>query len=196
MCDQCWTYFIGLAGKYFCRTCSFNLQFSVREHHMPSASENIVMASMWNFAPQWLKHISAAAMFMATKLVMVVTCLEMIPHLKSHELLITWSCKITWQTKINISSLPQCLWSPILSGLWFTLRRSYLYSHMTLKSRGVARSYDKIKRSPLPQCPWPPNLAEWWHAMMSSHSWSHASNQSRGLVRSCNELSTLYLHLH
>ena len=35
--------------------------------------------------------------------------------IKSHDSLITWSFKITWQTNIIISSLPQCLWLPNLA---------------------------------------------------------------------------------
>ena len=35
--------------------------------------------------------------------------------IKSHDSLITWSCKIIWKTKIITSSLLQCLWPPNLT---------------------------------------------------------------------------------
>ena len=35
--------------------------------------------------------------------------------INSHDSLITWFCKITWQTNIIISSLPQWLWPPNLA---------------------------------------------------------------------------------
>ena len=45
--------------------------------------------------------------------------------IKSRGKLITWSCKwsckITWQTKIIITPLPEWLWSPNLVGWWLTL---------------------------------------------------------------------------
>ena len=123
-----------------------------------------------------LKRISTTTMPMAIKLVIVEWLTpypEMIPPLKSHDPLIRWSSKIMWQNKINISPLPQCLWSPISAGLWLALRGSYPHSQMTRKSHVVGRSGDKIKVSMLPQCPWPSNLAGWWRAMKSSHSKSH-----------------------
>ena len=64
---------------------------------------------------------------------------------KSHDPLITWSCKITWQTKIVIFLLPQRLWLPNLVGRWLTLRGVYLQSHMTFEPSGFARSSDNLK---------------------------------------------------
>ena len=51
--------------------------------------------------------------------------------------MIIWSCKITWQIKTIISSLPQCLWLPYLAGWWITLSGFYRFSH--------ARSRHKLK---------------------------------------------------
>ena len=39
--------------------------------------------------------------------------------IKSHDPLITWSYKIKWETKIIISSLPQCLWPSNVARWWF-----------------------------------------------------------------------------
>ena len=43
------------------------------------------------------------------KLGRMVAYLDRLHPIKSNDPLITWSCKITWQTKIIISPLPQCL---------------------------------------------------------------------------------------
>ena len=53
---------------------------------------------------------------MAMKLGRMVTYLEGLKSIKQHNALITWSCKITWQSKIIISLLPMCLWPPNLVG--------------------------------------------------------------------------------
>ena len=52
---------------------------------------------------------------MTTKLDRMVTYFERFLLIKSHDLIITWSCKITWQTKIIIFPLPRCLWLPNLA---------------------------------------------------------------------------------
>ena len=44
---------------------------------------------------------------MATKVGRVVTYHEGLPPIKSHDRLITWSCKITGQTKFVITPLPE-----------------------------------------------------------------------------------------
>ena len=45
---------------------------------------------------------------MATKFGRMINYLDGFLPLKSYDLLITWSCEITWQTKTIISPLPQC----------------------------------------------------------------------------------------
>ena len=45
----------------------------------------------------------------------MVAYLDKFHPIKSNDPLITWSCKITWQTKIVISPLPQCLWQSNLA---------------------------------------------------------------------------------
>ena len=49
-------------------------------------------------------------MTMSTKLDKGVTYYEGVPCIKSHDAWIMWLCRITWQTKTIIFSLPQCLW--------------------------------------------------------------------------------------
>ena len=53
---------------------------------------------------------------MATKPKRMITYVDGFLPIKSHDPLITWSCKITWQTKIIISSLLQWLWPPNVVG--------------------------------------------------------------------------------
>ena len=79
--------------------------------------------------------ISTTTMPMTTKLGRGVTYPEGVPM--SHGYIITWSCKIMWQTKI-IYSVPQYLWSPNLTGWVLTMRSFFPLTHMTLWSRGLA----------------------------------------------------------
>ena len=74
-----------------------------------------------NHVTNW-KHISTAAVSMATKLGRMVTYLEGLLPIKLHDPLIACSYKITYQTKTIISPLPQYLWPPNLAGLWLTSR--------------------------------------------------------------------------
>ena len=67
-------------------------------------------------------------------------------YLKSHDLLIRWSSKITRVSKVIIShSLPKCLLPLNLAGWWLTLEDSYPCSHMILYLRGLIISFDKQK---------------------------------------------------
>ena len=50
-----------------------------------------------------------------TKCVKMMTYLEWIQPLKSHDHIITWSCKLMWQTKIITYLLTKCLWLSILA---------------------------------------------------------------------------------
>ena len=75
----------------------------------------------------------------------MVTYLEGILLIKSVGDLITWSCKIAWQTKTILSPLPQCLWPPNMAGWWLTLSGSHPPSYSTLWSRDPVRLRDKLK---------------------------------------------------
>ena len=57
-----------------------------------------------------------------TKCVKMMTYLEWIQPLKSHDHIITWSCKMMWQTKIITYPLTKCLWLSILAGWEYTIR--------------------------------------------------------------------------
>ena len=46
----------------------------------------------------------------ATNLGRMVTYLEQLIHIKPHDHIITWSCRILWQSKTIIYPLPHCLW--------------------------------------------------------------------------------------
>ena len=86
-------------------------------------------------------HIS-----MAIKLGRMVTCHEGLLAIKSHDILIKWSYyKVISQTKIIISSIPQCLWPPNMAGWWVTLSGFHPYSYSTQWQRSLARSRDKLK---------------------------------------------------
>ena len=82
---------------------------------------------------------------MATKLGRMVTYLHKFLPIKSHDLLFMWSSKITTQTKIIISPLPQCLWPRNLARWSFILMGSFLQNHMTLWLHGPVRSHGKLK---------------------------------------------------
>ena len=56
-------------------------------------------------------------LLMATKLGRMVTYLDGLLPIKSHDPLITWSCEIPGQIKSTISLPPECLLSPKLPGL-------------------------------------------------------------------------------
>ena len=70
----------------------------------------------------------------ATKLGRVVTYHEGLPPIKSHDPLITWSCKITWQTKFIITPLPKVAMTRKL-GRMVTL--TYLEGLLTIKSHNA-----------------------------------------------------------
>ena len=69
---------------------------------------------------------------MATKLDRIVTYLDGILPIKSHDSFITWSWEIMLQTKTTISPIPQCLWPPNLVGRWLTLSGSHPQSYLNI----------------------------------------------------------------
>ena len=75
----------------------------------------LVMSSVQDHKKN-LKHISTTAVPMATRLGRMVTFLDVLLPIKSHDSLIMWPCEITWQTKTTISPLSECLWPPNLAG--------------------------------------------------------------------------------
>ena len=65
---------------------------------------------------------------------------EGVQFIKSHDHIIMWSYKIMWQTKIITYLMPQCLWLPNLAGWVYTTKSFISWRHITLWSRGIARS--------------------------------------------------------
>ena len=53
--------------------------------------------------------------------------------------------EVTWQIKSLISSFPQGLWQMKLTEQWLTIRESHPWCHVTLWSRGLERSRNKLK---------------------------------------------------
>ena len=70
------------------------------------------------------KHMSTTTMHKATKHGRMMAYLEWFLPIKSHDCIIMWSCKITWQTNI-IYPLTHFLWLSILTG-WGNTMRSFL----------------------------------------------------------------------
>ena len=83
---------------------------------------------------------------MVPKVERIEAYLEELLAIKSYKTLVTWPCEITLKTKTIESQLPQCLWPPKLANWWHTFRYFHLKSYVALKSRGLARSRDKLKQ--------------------------------------------------
>ena len=69
---------------------------------------------LWDHVTKYKHYISSTAPPMATKLGRMMTYLDWLLPIKSHDHMITWSCKITWQTKVIIYPL-----TPIFMGINF-----------------------------------------------------------------------------
>ena len=126
---------------------------------------------------------------MVTKFCSLVSCLNGVLPIKSHEYLITKSCKITWKTKTVLSPLSQCFMLPP-SALWgyMTYQILYIsactgpmatkngkvvthserllpinsYNHLNMFLQEVTWQIKNIK-SPLSQWLWLQDLWGWWH---------------------------------
>ena len=78
---------------------------------------------------------------MATKVDRIATFRDRFVPIKSNDTLITWSWRITWQTKTIISPLPYSLWSLNLGGWWLALRGfmmhkvTWCFDHIVLQDR-------------------------------------------------------------
>ena len=97
---------------------------------------------LWDHMTNQNHYIFTTTAPMATKLGRMVTNLEQLLAILLLYPLVTWSCKITWQTK-NISPLKQCLRPPNLARCWRTFRGSY-------PSCGLARSCNIISTIMVP----------------------------------------------
>ena len=94
-----------------------------------------------------------------TKLGKLVTCHEGLPPIMLLHPLVTWSCKILWQTKIIIlcHKIRQDGALPLLS---FTHKVKWPYNHVILWDR--ITNFLVYIVSPRPQCLWPQSVAGWW----------------------------------
>ena len=114
------------------RTCLVSLKvFCVRVWHALCFTEkgnggNQRICGILLFNHQ--KHIFTSTIPLATKLDSLVTYIEGLLAIKSHDPAITQSCKITWQIK-NISPLPQYLWPPNFSGSLHTMSNFHIRLH-------------------------------------------------------------------
>ena len=140
-------------------------------------------------------YISTIRVSMFTKLGRMVIYLDGLVPITTHDCLITWSCKITWQTKTIISPSTVPMVTKLgrmvvyLGGL-LTIIKSY--NDLITWSCKVTWQTKTI--STLPEWLWPSNLARWWNTTKTFHSKSYLIFQSHGFVRSRDILSTLYLH--
>ena len=99
-------------------------------------------------------------MSMTTKLDRVGIFNEELPFITSHNPLIRWSCKVTWNIKSITSLLQQCQWPPKVARWWLTMRSFHSQSYRILWTCSHMRPLDKLKKlSPLPQCLCPQNQA-------------------------------------
>ena len=126
-CDQYWTDFIGLTGKCLHGKCFLNLKCCLCEHDISSAFGKIVMAeeskhvescssttkNLISLLPESLlvktsqsKNISTTTISLVNKLGRMVTYLDGLLPIKSHDPLITWFFETMWQIKNITSPLP------------------------------------------------------------------------------------------
>ena len=59
---------------------------------------------------------------------------------------------------LKTSPIPSFPWPPNLVGWWLNRRCCYRQSHMTLWSRNLTRSHDKLKTTSASECQWTPKL--------------------------------------
>ena len=100
--------------------------------------------------PLYLHYHSAYG----TKLDRMETNLEQLLTIIFIYLLVTWSCKITWQAKDIIYSLPLWLLPPNLTGWWLTFSGFYPECYSTFLSWDLVISRAKTKNilPPPSQC--------------------------------------------
>ena len=110
----------------------------------------------------------STTMLVTTRLGRVGIYIEEFPSINLHNPLITWSCKITWNTRYVISLLQQGLWPLNFLRWWNTIRTFHLQNYTNLWIRGHLMPHDKLKTLyPLTQGLLTPNLAGLLHSMRS-----------------------------
>ena len=82
----------------------------------------------WIYSILWSRennYISTTTNSMATELGSIVTYFKGLLPFKLQDSYVTWSFGITWQTKIIISPLPQCLEPLNMEGWWLSTCESH-----------------------------------------------------------------------
>ena len=108
--------------------------------------------------------------------------------------LITWSSKITWQTKTIISPLPQCLKPWMITHIGGLLSIEW-HDPLIMQSSQITRQTKTIISS-LWKCLSPRNLEWYWLTLRGSYPCSHTTLYLRGLTTSRSKLKMLYLYYH
>ena len=137
-----------------------------------------------NHVTNWRHYISTTMMPVTTKLGRGATYHEGLP-IKSHAYIITWSCEISWQTKIV--SLRQCLWLPNFGRVSiYTEKLPYINSHnpLIMWSREIL---DLLYLYYSKGC----YHQTWWLTIRNFHPQSYRALWTRAHVRLCNEFKTL-----
>ena len=136
---------------------------------------------------------------MTTKLGRVVTYHEGFPSIKSHDPLVVWSCKITWQTKFMLTPPPEQLWTPKLAGCrsQVTLTSCYpIKSHNPLNTWSCDITWQaKTIISSLSQCLWSRNAQCPDHVVLQSHLTNENHYTSTTRVSMATKLSRMVAHL-
>ena len=124
-----------------------NLPWCTPAYKVTWAFDHVVLR---DHVRKWNHYISSIKAPMATKLGRMVTYLDFLLLIKSHDPLIMWSCKIMWKLKS------------------FYLHYHSAYGHRTWQDGNLSwwalackvTWQTKIIISPLPQSLWPPNLVK------------------------------------
>ena len=88
----------------------------------------------WPFAHVVFRyHVTNLNHFISTKTMSIATKFSRMVTYLMGNIIITWSCEITWQTKIIVYPLPQCLWLSNLAG--------WVYIHCGASFHKVTRCF-------------------------------------------------------
>ena len=114
-------------------------------------------------------------------------------HGRRHPM-ITWTHKVTWQIKDDISPLPLGLWLPNLTWWRFIVKGNHPLSLLTLwSSYDVTNGKRFISTSARP---WQPNFTESWVLTPVYYPSSHITCWWSGQVRSHDKWQMLYIIFH
>ena len=127
--------------------------------------------------------------------------------MESHDPSVACSYVITWETKTIISPLSRCLWWANFGGWWLATRGLHPQSSMTLSSRCLVRSQDKLKPLYLQcnikwQCddlPWGASIhkVQWayYHVVLRNHVTNDNHYISTTIIYRNTKLDRVMTHL-